>query len=136
MFTLTAKTHYGVLAVIELARHHGNGLLQIRDIVGKHAIPKNYLEQIFNRLSKQGIIKSVRGNKGGYQLSDVPRKIMLLQVLEALEGDIEFSHHDEPEMLRQIFAVTEQMLKNEFSISLAQLLENEDRISEQVMFHI
>ncbi len=77
MFSITSKAHYGIAATIELAHRYGNGVTQIKDIAERREIPKNYLEQIFNRLTKHGIIKSVRGKKGGYLLADDPALVSI-----------------------------------------------------------
>lgn len=87
MLALSTKSHYGLCAILEIAGNYGSRLTQAREIVEKYKIPQPYLEQLLNRLSKSGIIKSIRGKNGGYDLAAYPSEITLLNVLEALEGD-------------------------------------------------
>lgn len=136
MFSTTTKTNYGVSAILELAQNYGRGLVQIKDIVQRRDIPKNYLEQIFNRLNKYGIINSVRGNKGGYELSDDPVNISLLTVMEALEGEIELRKYPGIKAVQELFAIIENEAKKVFNISLAELVIRQQKYEDQVMFHI
>lgn len=136
MFSTTIKSHYGVSAIIELARNYNKGLVQIKDIVSRRNIPKTYLEQIFNRLNKHGLITSVRGNKGGYQLSDDPANITLLAVLEALEGEIELRKYPGIKIVQELFTEIEDKARKILDISLAELVLREQKYKDQVMFHI
>ena len=73
--------------MLALAEFYSSGLLPIKDIAARCDIPHQFLEQIFNRLGKAGIIKSTRGKNGGYQLAMPPQQITVLQIIAALEGD-------------------------------------------------
>ena len=90
MVTISSKSRYGIAALLALAEFYNSGLLQLKDIASRCDIPHQYLEQIFNRLNKTGIIKSTRGKKGGYKLAEPPDKITVLKIVNALEGEIEF----------------------------------------------
>jgi Rrf2 family cysteine metabolism transcriptional repressor len=136
MFSLTTKAHYGVSAMVELARNHDRGLLQVKEIVARRHIPKNYLEQIFNRLNRHGLLKSVRGNKGGYQLADDPSKISLLKVLEALEGEMELGRDNGVEPIGKLYAMIEEQARAILGISLARIALEEQAREQQIMYHI
>ncbi|MEH1935908.1 MAG: Rrf2 family transcriptional regulator [Nostoc sp.] len=84
---LSCKSEYAILALLEMAAHHESGEpLQIRQIAAQQNIPDRYLEQLLATLRRGGIVKSQRGSKGGYLLTREPRKIILYEILECLEG--------------------------------------------------
>lgn len=84
---LLSKFEYTLIALLELADQYTEGeLLQIQQIADQRDIPSRYLEQLLATLRRGGLIKSVRGAKGGYFLARDPQKITLLDVLICLEG--------------------------------------------------
>lgn len=133
MFSLTTKADYGISALLSLAENYNKGLLQIKDISEKKKIPQNYLEQILNRLIKHNLIKAVRGKNGGYSLKENPDKITFLECLEALEGEIKLSeHNNENFQVREIYKELEKEIKKSLTISLTDLLTKQ----QNIMFHI
>ena len=76
------------MAVLSLADHYRQGLMQIKEISALNNIPHQYLVQIFNILGKADIIKSVRGKNGGYQLSRPPSDISVLEIIELLYSEL------------------------------------------------
>ena len=93
---LSTKGKYGVRALFEIARNYGKGPLAIKEIAGRQQISLSYLEQILHRLGKAGIIESVRGPHGGYELAKRPADLTIGDVVRALEGPIALSHCLEP----------------------------------------
>jgi Rrf2 family protein len=84
---LSNKTEYALLALLELATcYASNEAMQIRQIAALQNIPNRYLEQLLATLRRGGLIKSIRGAKGGYVLARDPRKITLLDALNCIEG--------------------------------------------------
>jgi Rrf2 family iron-sulfur cluster assembly transcriptional regulator len=83
---LSTKTRYGVRAVFDIAYHCGEGSGQVKDIARRQNISPRYLEQIFHRLKKSGIVKSERGPKGGYALTRSSTKITVGDIYRAAEG--------------------------------------------------
>lgn len=84
---LSNKSEYALLALLELATCYPNGeSLQIREIAALQNIPNRYLEQLLATLRRQGLIKSIRGAKGGYVLARDPRTITVLDALSCMEG--------------------------------------------------
>ena len=86
---LSTRTMYGIRAIIELAKHHGQGPLQIKLIAAHQEISVKYLEQLMTILKTGGFIRSLRGSKGGYLLARPPEQIRLDAVFTALEGAAE-----------------------------------------------
>ncbi|NQT46541.1 MAG: Rrf2 family transcriptional regulator [Candidatus Omnitrophica bacterium] len=85
---ISTKTQYGVRAMLEIARHTDREPISIHDISRQQALSVSYLEQLLNKLRKAGLVKSVRGPKGGYLLSRQPKKIKISEIVTVLEGDI------------------------------------------------
>lgn len=80
------KFRYGLRGMIELATHYKHGPLAAKAISKSESIPLQYLEQIFNLLKKAGLVKTVRGSKGGYLVSREPSKIKVSHIMDALDA--------------------------------------------------
>jgi Rrf2 family protein len=87
--SLGTKGDYSVRAVLDLARHYGEGRRKTREIAASMRIPRKYLSQILANLVRRGLLTAVAGQAGGYELSRAPSRISLLDVVEAAEGPIE-----------------------------------------------
>jgi Rrf2 family transcriptional regulator, cysteine metabolism repressor len=136
MFALTTKSNYGLLAILDLAEHYGRELVQVKDIVKRRRVPKNYLEQILNRLTKQRIVNSVRGNKGGYELAEHPDALTLLRVLESIEGAIKLSEASEIGAMKELFSELQDSIKASLNVSISQLVERQQSLEQQIVFQI
>lgn len=138
MLTISSKSRYGITALLALAEFYNSGLLQIKDIALRCNIPHQYLEQIFNRLGKTGIIKSTRGKKGGYELAKPPEHISVLQIVNALEGDIEFvpQSDNNSDVIVELFQEAESNLKNILSVSLADLVSKQQSLQKNTSYII
>lgn len=83
-----AKTEYGLLALLELARIQDTGdVLQVAEIAQRQGIPDRYLEQMLTDLRKAGILRSIRGPRGGYQLARSASELTIAEVVACLEGE-------------------------------------------------
>ena len=85
---LTSKGRYAVMALVDLARFDNINPVSLRDISLRQNISLDYLEQIFLKLKKNQIVKSVRGNQGGYVLSKNPNDIKLTNIFQAVDEKI------------------------------------------------
>jgi Rrf2 family protein len=83
---LTMKGDYGLRAMLDLAAYYGQGPIESADIASRQCVPEQYLDQILMTLRKEGLVKSVRGPKGGHMLARPPAQITMAQVLQAIEG--------------------------------------------------
>jgi Rrf2 family protein len=93
---LSNKSEYALLALLELASCYNSGeSLQIRQIAALQDIPNRYLEQLLATLRRGGLIKSIRGAKGGYVLARDPRKITILDAFNCIEGSDVVSSPDD-----------------------------------------
>ena len=66
---LGTKARYAVMAMVDLARHGDGGPVPLAEIAGRQEISLSYLEQLFAKLRRSGLVKSVRGPGGGYLLA-------------------------------------------------------------------
>jgi len=85
---ISTKIRYGARAMLELACHYGEGPVELKEIAKKENISLKYLEQVINPLRASGLVKSIRGSKGGYALAKPPSEICLYDVVETLEGPL------------------------------------------------
>jgi len=142
---ISAKTEYACIAMMELASHYGSGEpVRIRRIAERHDVPPRFLVQILLQLKGAGLVASIRGAAGGYQLVKSPQEISLGQIMEVIEGSSEekgktsSASPDSPAVKvlmktwQDVAAVERQMLQD---ISLAELLERAKEQDEQ-MYHI
>jgi Rrf2 family cysteine metabolism transcriptional repressor len=85
---LTAKSEYGVLALIDLACHAGEGPVSAREVSERRGIPGKFLEQLFVSLRRAGIVTAIRGARGGFVLARDPVDVTVLDIVEALDGPL------------------------------------------------
>ncbi len=90
VFTMkvSTRTRYGIRAAIELACNYHGGPLQLRLIAERQGISIKYLEQLMAVLRASGLVRSIRGAKGGYLLAKPPSQIKLSDVFHCLEGPV------------------------------------------------
>jgi Rrf2 family cysteine metabolism transcriptional repressor len=85
---LSTRTRYGVRALLELALHEGKGTVFLKDIAARQQISLAYLEHLVAPLIAGGIIRSVKGPKGGIALAKKPGDIKLIEITQLLEGSL------------------------------------------------
>ena len=85
---LTSKGRYAVMALVDLARFDNINPVSLRDISLRQGISLDYLEQIFSKLKKNQIVKSIRGNQGGYVLNKNPNDIKLTNIFHAVDEKV------------------------------------------------
>lgn len=86
---LTTKGRYAVTAMLDLALHAHNGPTSLSDISQRQEISLSYLEQLFARLRRAGLVNSVRGPGGGYLLSQPPDDISVSKVIDAVDESVD-----------------------------------------------
>ena len=85
---LTSKGRYAVMALVDLAKFDNINPVSLRDISLRQGISLDYLEQIFSKLKKNEIVKSIRGTRGGYVLNKNPNDIKLTNILHAVDEKV------------------------------------------------
>lgn len=86
---LTTKGRYAVTAMLDLAFHSKQSPVTLTDIATRQTISLSYLEQLFARLRKAGMVNGVRGPGGGYQLSRDASEINIADVIEAVDEQLD-----------------------------------------------
>lgn len=87
---LSTTTRYGLRALSDLCVQDGGGPVAVSDIARRQDIPANYLEQLFARLRRGNILRSVRGAQGGYLLARPAGEITVAEIVDALGEAISF----------------------------------------------
>ena len=85
---ISSRGQYGIRALVVLAARQGQGPVQVREIARVENLSAKYLEQLLGRLRTGGLVRSVRGARGGYTLSREPGAITVREVLLLLEGSL------------------------------------------------
>lgn len=86
---LTTKGRYAVTAMLDLALHEGRGPISLADISERQGISLSYLEQLFAKLRRNGLVHSVRGPGGGYQLKRGRGDINVAEVIDAVNESVD-----------------------------------------------
>ena len=82
---LTTKGRYAVTAMLDLALHDGPQPVTLQDIAVNQEISLSYLEQLFARLRKSGLVQGTRGPGGGYRLVQDPRDVSIAGIISAVD---------------------------------------------------
>ena len=89
---LSRKGDYGLLLVTALALRRAQGkLVSLKEVAREKKLPYKFLSQVAGELHKAGILESKEGVGGGYRLAKEPEKILVREVLDAVEGPMEAS---------------------------------------------
>ncbi len=86
---LTTKGRFAVTAMIDLGMRHQRGPVTLAGISERQRISLSYLEQLFGRLRRQGIVDSVRGPGGGYNLAQTMTDISVADIIRAVDEPID-----------------------------------------------
>ncbi|MCP4408322.1 MAG: Rrf2 family transcriptional regulator [Gammaproteobacteria bacterium] len=86
---LTTKGRYAVTAMLDLALHKDNGPISLAEISSRQDISLSYLEQLFVRLRRQGLVTSSRGPGGGYTLAVHPASIAIADIILAVDEKLD-----------------------------------------------
>ncbi len=129
---LTTKGRYAVTAMLDLAIHHDQGPITLSDISQRQGISLSYLEQLFSKLRKHGLVDSARGPGGGYRLSRVASLITVADVVSAVDETVDatrckgMKNCQEPHacLTHELWTDLSQEIRNFLSkITLAQVVE-------------
>lgn len=85
---LSTKGRYAVMAIVDLAFHSDGKPVALADVAARQEISLSYLEQLFGKLRKGGLVKSVRGPGGGYLLSRTPAETRVADIITAVDEPI------------------------------------------------
>ena len=85
---VSTRGRYALRLVLDLAMHRHDGFVSLKQISERQNISKKYLEQIVPLLRRNDILRTVRGNRGGYQLAKSPDKLTVGEILQATVGTL------------------------------------------------
>ena len=85
---LSTKGRYATRALLDLALHSDDGLVLAKEVSQRVGVSQSYLEQLFIPLRAAGLVRAVRGARGGFTLARQPSDIRLSQIIQAMEGSI------------------------------------------------
>lgn len=83
---LSTKGRYAARAMLDLAIHFGDGPVMLKDISRRQEISERYLEQVLTPLRVAGLVRAIRGAKGGFVLGRSPSEISLSDIIRIAEG--------------------------------------------------
>jgi len=86
---LTSKGRYAVTAMIDIALNQDKGAITLSIISERQGISLSYLEQLFAKLKKAGLVSSARGPGGGYRLSRIPAEISISEIIRAVDESVD-----------------------------------------------
>ena len=86
---LTTKGRFAVTAMIDLGLNHGGGPVTLAEISGRQRISLSYLEQLFGKLRRHGLVESVRGPGGGYHLAKGMSELSVADIILAVDEPID-----------------------------------------------
>jgi Rrf2 family protein len=72
--------------MLDLAQHYDEGLVLVKDVAARQQISERYLEHLFLYLKTAGLVRSIRGARGGFVLNSSPDRIRLIEIVRASEG--------------------------------------------------
>lgn len=129
---LTTKGRYAVTAMLDLAYHSEKKPVTLTDIAKRQNISLSYLEQLFARLRRAGMVEGVRGPGGGYQLSKEPLHINVAEIIAAVDEHIDSTrcggqancHNNQPCLTHDLWmGLSEQIRDYLSSITLDDVLQ-------------
>lgn len=135
---LTTKGRYAVTAMIDLAFHSQTRPVTLTDIAARQTISLSYLEQLFARLRRAGMVKGVRGPGGGYKLCRKTSDINIAEIIAAVDEPLDSTkcggeancHKDQSCLTHDLWMGLSEQIRNYLEgISLADLLEK-NRVQE------
>lgn len=142
---ITTWAEYGVICALNLARRGNHGPVTGRELATQERLPADYVEQILLRLRRAGVIKSVRGARGGYLLARPADQISIRDVIHASEletFDLHCVSHPVEEdrcaashncSIRPVWVMLQQKIDTVLEgVHLSDLLHDEPTVRERV----
>lgn len=85
---LSTKGRYAVMALIDIGEHGHGKPVPLADIAERQDISQDYLEQLFGKLRRAGLVASARGPGGGYLLGRAPGEILMAEIIQAVDEEL------------------------------------------------
>ena len=83
---LSSTGAYALRAVLHLAAREGEGPVRVEDVAAALGVPRNYLSKVLNALVKEGVLRSLRGPRGGFELAEPASSLTLIRVVRPFDA--------------------------------------------------
>ncbi|MCM8809454.1 MAG: Rrf2 family transcriptional regulator [Candidatus Omnitrophica bacterium] len=133
----STRTRYGLRALIDLGVYYQGKPVLVKEIAKRQNLSERYLEHIMLALKKSGILRSIKGGKGGYMFLKEPSEIKISEIIEILEGSLspvecvekkEICKKSEYCVARELWCeIKSEILKYLEGITLKQLIERQKK---------
>jgi Rrf2 family iron-sulfur cluster assembly transcriptional regulator len=139
---LTTKGRFAVTAMIDVAMHNGDGPVTLAGVAERQKISLSYLEQLFGKLRRAGLVDSVRGPGGGYNLARAPEGVSVADIITAVDEPIDATQcggkenclDDKRCMTHELWAnLNAHIFSFLSSVSLEQLVRQQDKSEVSVL---
>ena len=139
---LTTKGRFAVTAMIDVAMHNGDGPVTLAGVAERQKISLSYLEQLFGKLRRAGLVDSVRGPGGGYNLARAPEGVSVADIITAVDEPIDATQcggkenclDDKRCMTHELWAnLNAHIFSFLSSVSLEQLVRQQDKADVSVL---
>lgn len=139
---LTTKGRFAVTAMLDLALRNGEGPVTLAGISERQKISLSYLEQLFGRLRRHGLVESVRGPGGGYYISKDLKSISVAEIIRAVDEAVDATqcggegncHDDRPCLTHELWMGLNTTIFNYLgAVNLAQLVAGHQQHGEAVV---
>ena len=91
---ITTRGQYAMVALMDVAHHEKDGPVRLMNVQNRQKISQHYLEQLFLKMRRAGILKSVRGPGGGYMLNKPKQEITVKEILKAVKDGAVYKTHN------------------------------------------
>lgn len=125
---MSTKSRFAVQAMIDLALRERSGPVALAQIAARQGVSLSYLEQLFSRLRRAGLVESTRGPGGGYTLGRRPADISAADICNAVEDEVDEGAQEalRMQLTRELWAELDQvMLRHLATVPLQQLVDEQ-----------
>ena len=99
---LNTQGKYALIALVDMSRSHEQKRVSLSEISERQNISLPYLEQLFVKLRKAGIVKSFRGSTGGYTISRSPETLRISDILKAVDQDLDLGSEKKVTQIKEV----------------------------------
>ena len=121
---ISTKGKNAIKVMIDLGIYATGDPVKVKDIAKRQDISEKYLEQIIAMLNKAGLVRSIRGARGGYVLNDAPSEYTVGRILEAVEGDMSVVDNTVEVSSDNLTDIVSNRLWNELDKSVRSVLDH------------
>ncbi|MBL8332266.1 MAG: Rrf2 family transcriptional regulator [Rubrivivax sp.] len=125
---MSTKSRFAVQAMIDLALRERSGPVALAQVAARQGVSLSYLEQLFSRLRRAGLVESTRGPGGGYTLGRRPADISAADIVEAVEDPVPAGedHDGRMQLTRELWSDLDTvLLRHLATVPLSQLVEEQ-----------